>query len=222
MERIPEPELMNGEAQALAYARADFDEPHRRVIALLHERLADLPAGGAALDLGCGPADISVRFARAYPGWTVDGLDGSAPMLALGRQAVEQARLASRVRLVQAYLPDGEAPRPRYDLVLSNSLLHHLGDPLVLWRSVHRWAAPGAAVFVVDLLRPASEAEARDLVERYAAGEPDVLRHDFHCSLLAAYRCDEVARQLAASELVQLHVEQVSDRHLVVYGRMKA
>ena len=76
MQRTPEPELMDDEAQALAYAQGDFEEPHSRVVALLRERLADLPAGGAALDLGCGPADISLRFARAFPGWTVDGVDG--------------------------------------------------------------------------------------------------------------------------------------------------
>lgn len=220
MQRTPEPELMDDEAQALAYARADFEAPHSRVLTLLRERLPGLAARGAALDLGCGPADISLRFARAFPGWSVDGLDGSAPMLALGREAIEAAGLASRVRLAQAYLPDGDAPRARYDLILSNSLLHHLRDPRVLWESVRRWAAPGAAVFVVDLLRPASPEAARRLVEQYVAGEPEVLRHDFHHSLHAAYRCDEVRDQLRLAGLAHLDVEQVSDRHLAVSGRV--
>lgn len=220
MQRVPEPELMDDEAQALAYAHADFEEPHSRVLALLRERLADLPARGAALDLGCGPADIAIRFARAYPAWIVDGLDGSEPMLKLGRIAVEAAQLATRVRLVRAYLPDGEAPRSRYNLIFSNSLLHHLRDPMVLWQSVRRWADSGAAVFVVDLLRPASRQVAQQLVDRYAAGEPDVLRHDFYHSLLAAYCCDEVSEQLAAARLEHLHLTQVSDRHLAVWGRL--
>jgi SAM-dependent methyltransferase len=213
---------MDDEAQALAYARADFAEPHARVIALLRERLPDLAAAGAALELGCGPADIAIRFARACPGWTIDGLDGSAPMLALGRAAVARAGLAARIRLVQAYLPGGEAPRARYDLLLSNSLLHHLRDPAVLWQSVRRWGATNAAVLIVDLLRPASRAAARALVDRYAAGEPAILRRDFHRSLLAAYHCDEVAGQLAAAGLAYLTVEQVSDRHLAVAGRLRA
>lgn len=220
MQRTPEPELMDDAAQALAYARADFAAPHSRLIELLRERFPALSERGAALDLGCGPADISLRFARAFPGWSVDGLDGSAPMLALGREAIEAAGLASRVRLVQAYLPDGDAPRPRYELILSNSLLHHLRDPFVLWQCTRRWAAPGAAVFVVDLLRPASPEAARQLVEQYVAGEPEVLRHDFHHSLHAAYRCDEVREQLRVAGLAQLEVEQISDRHLAVSGRV--
>jgi ubiquinone/menaquinone biosynthesis C-methylase UbiE len=220
MQRTPEPDLMDDAAQALAYAQADFEAPHSRLIAMLRERFPELPERGAALDLGCGPADISLRFARAFPGWSVDGLDGSAPMLALGRDAIEAAGLAARIRLVQAYLPDGDAPRQRYELILSNSLLHHLRDPLVLWRSARRWAAPGAALFVVDLLRPESPEAARQLVEQYVAGEPQVLRHDFHHSLHAAYRCDEVREQLRVTGLAHLDVEQVSDRHLAVSGRV--
>ena len=65
MQRRPEPELMDDEAQALAYARADFAEPHDRFVALLRERVG-APAG-RALDLGCGPGDVTFRVARAFP-----------------------------------------------------------------------------------------------------------------------------------------------------------
>jgi SAM-dependent methyltransferase len=220
MERIPEPELMDGEAQARAYAEADFEEPHSRFIALLRASFPDLPVTGAALDLGCGPADITLRVARAYPRWTVDGVDASAAMLAHGRAAVERAGLRDRITLVECYLPDGDAPRPSYGLVLSNSLLHHLRDPLVLWQSVRRWTRDGGAVFVMDLMRPASRDDAQRLVDCYAAGEPDVLRHDFFHSLLAAYRPEEVAAQLGAAGLGHLELRVVSDRHLVVCGRL--
>jgi SAM-dependent methyltransferase len=219
MERIPEPELMNDEAQARAYAEADFAEPHTRFVTLLRELLPELPVRGAALDLGCGPADVTVRVARALPGWTVDGLDGSAAMLRYGQAAVARAGLAQRVTLLRAYLPEATAPRPTYDLVFSNSLLHHLHDPLSLWHSVKRWAGPGSAVFVMDLLRPPSGEAASRLVETYAASEPAILRRDFLHSLLAAYRVDEVEQQVALAGLARCTVRAVSDRHLIVWGR---
>ena len=110
------------------------------------------------------------------------------------------------------------APRERYELVFSNSLLHHLREPLVLWRCVARWAPPGSAVFVMDLLRPASRFAAQRLVKAYTAGEPEVLRRDFFNSLLAAYRVNEVQAQIVAAGLAQLDVQAVSDRHLIVWG----
>jgi SAM-dependent methyltransferase len=220
MERVPEPELMEDDAQARAYAAADFVEPHERCIVLLREGLPRLRREGRALDLGCGPADVTIRFARAFPGWRVAGVDGSAAMLRYGRAAVARAGLADRVALRQVYLPDGSTPGEGYDLILSNSLLHHLTDPQVLWSSVRCCSGDGAHVFVMDLLRPASRVRAQALVAEYAAGEPEVLRRDFFHSLLAAYRVAEVEAQLAAAGLGQLAVRQASDRHLIVWGRL--
>jgi hypothetical protein len=79
---------------------------------------------------------------------------------------------------------------------------------------------PGAWLFVMDLVRPPSQAQARRLVDLHAAGEAEVLRRDFYNSLLAAYRPEEVSAQLAAADLSSLETEVVSDRHLIVWGRL--
>lgn len=217
LERTPEPELMDDPAQACAYAEADFEAPHQYFVELFGETFPDWE-GGSVLDLGCGPADITVRFARRYPLCAIDGLDGSGAMLRLGREALEAEGLGERIRLVQGYLPGAELPRYDYDAVISNSLLHHLAEPMVLWETVRSQGDTGAPVFVMDLVRPDTGAQARKLVEMYADGEPEVLRRDFHHSLLAAYRVEEVEAQLAAAALHGLSVRAVSDRHLVVSG----
>ncbi len=221
MERITEPELMDDEAQAAAYAEADFEEPNSHFVELFAQRVGALPAGAAVLDLGCGPADITLRIARAWPALDVHGLDGSAAMLAFGQQVLDsEPALATRVQLVQGLVPDAHLPRARYDAVVSNSLLHHLHDPSGLWRMIRDRAAPGGAVLVMDLMRPSSVDAARQLVDTYADGEPEVLRRDFFNSLLAAFEPEEVRQQLEAAGLGGLRVEPTSDRHLVVWGRV--
>ncbi|MFQ5488052.1 MAG: class I SAM-dependent methyltransferase [Gammaproteobacteria bacterium] len=218
MERIPEPELMEEADQVLAYASADFSEPHEHFVRLFAESFPMAALTGQVLDLGCGPADISCRFAHAHPACTIDGVDGAAAMLAQGQALIARQGLAARIRLHHLRLPSESLPAGPYDAVISNSLLHHLADPAVLWDAVRTASHPGSRVFVMDLLRPASERQARALVAEYAAGEPEILRHDFYHSLLAAYRPDEVAGQLAAAGLEQLAIRVVSDRHFIVYG----
>jgi ubiquinone/menaquinone biosynthesis C-methylase UbiE len=222
LQRIPEPELMLDPEQARAYAAADFAAPHERCVALLRERLAGLPAAGSALDLGCGPGDPTLRLARALPAWEVDGVDGSPAMLALAREAAARAGLAARVRFHEARLPAPPAALAgrRFELLFSNSLLHHLADPAALWDALQRFAAPRAFVFVMDLLRPESREAAAALVARHAAGEPAVLRRDFLHSLCAAYRSDEVQAQLRRAGLEDLRCEVASDRHWIVWGRV--
>lgn len=221
MRRIPEPELMDEEAQARAYAEADFEAPHSYFIELFRQTFPKLNVSGCVLDLGCGPADISLRFARAYPDCEIHGVDAAAAMLALGDKAIQQAELERRIRLVSGYLPGARLPRQDYDVVISNSLLHHLADPLTLWQAIREYAAAGAPVFIMDLMRPASPQHARMLVTEYAADEPRVLQHDFYHSLLAAYTPQEVEQQINQLAL-PFRVSVVSDRHLVVTGIMPA
>jgi ubiquinone/menaquinone biosynthesis C-methylase UbiE len=220
MQRISEPELMDQDEQARAYAEADFSEPHSQFVALFGEAFKGLEAAGMALDLGCGPADVAIRFARRFPGWRVDGVDGAEAMLKFGREAVRRAGLEDRIRLIKGYLPGAVPPLAAYDAVMSNSLLHHLAEPRVLWESAKRWGKPGAPVFVMDLIRPDSPEEAARLVDQYAADEPEILRRDFHNSLLAAYRLEEVREQLRAAGLAGLDLRAASDRHFVVSGRL--
>ena len=88
----------------------------------------------------------------------------------------------------------------------------------MLWETVLKVATPGTRVYVVDLFRPQTVAGAQELVDEYAAGEPDILRRDFYNSLCAAFEPDEVVSQLATAGLAGLAVELISDRHLAVHG----
>jgi SAM-dependent methyltransferase len=134
----------------------------------------------------------------------------------------DQPRLQGRVQFVEGRLPGAQLPLARYDAVVSNSLLHHLHDPDVLWRSIREVGVPGAAVLVMDLFRPASPGIANEIVEAYAGGEPEVLKRDFFHSLCAAFEPGEVRAQLEAAGLGSLEVEIASDRHLLVSGRLPA
>ena len=219
MERIAEPELMTDHDQAEAYALADFEEAHRCLIEEFGQLFPSLSGTGHAVDLGCGPGDIACRFAARYPGWRVDGVDASPAMLGYGPVIVDRyPGVATRVELVEGLLPDCRLTRATYDVVLSNSLLHHLADPMVLWTAVQRLAGHGSPVLIMDLVRPTADYVVDDLVEQYAAGEPEVLRRDFANSLRAAYRIDEVESQLAEARLPWLAARMVTDRHMIVSG----
>lgn len=218
MERIPETELMDDEAQARAYAEEDFSEANTLFMEQF-DALHPGPVSGLALDLGCGPADITLRFARAYPNSRIDGLDGAEAMLNHGRLALRsEPALQARVRLIQDRLPGEKLGATRYDHLLSNSLLHHLADPSLLWEAIRRFGKPGATVLIMDLFRPDAPATVERLVESYAGGAPEILRRDFRNSLFAAFTPEEVVHQVRQAGLSELRVNRVSDRHLLVRG----
>lgn len=221
MERIPEPDLMEDDAQARAYAEADFEEAHQNFITFFQEQWPGRNVTGRVLDLGCGPADISIRFARAFPDCVIEGVDGAEAMLAYGHKAIAAAGFSERIELRRCYLPNDALMMQQYDAVISNSLLHHLNDPVTLWQAVKGCTEGNGdtPVFVVDLMRPQSEGEAKRYVDYYAGDEPEVLQHDFYHSLLAAYTVDEVREQLKMAGLDErLEVKAMTSLHLAVMG----
>ena len=257
MERIVEPELMDDPLQARAYAEADFDRSDQafteRFLALLGQPFPrpGLPAlgsgpgtgagycpgwdaGAGIVDLGCGPGNISFRLAAALPQVWVLGIDGAASMVGLAAEHQQRHPGAwPQLRFQQVKLPltGAAALGGPFAAVVSNSLLHHLHDPQVLWQVVGQLAAPGATIYIKDLRRPASAAAADALTERHAAGAPAVLRRDFRASLAAAFTAAEVEAQLVqASQLwgeagthgttwPAFRVAEVEDRYLEIHGR---
>lgn len=245
MDRILEPEIMSDRDADAAYARADFSDSNQAFADRLAEALRAAGAGSGLeahsaapsgapeharartahgpriADLGCGPGDVTIRIARAVGGAHLVGVDGSEEMLRLAREAIRAARLSERVTLHLGRVPGLELPEHGFDAVVSKDMLHHLPDPHGLWSEISRLARAGAVVLVMDLVRPGSPVEAREIVERVAGREHPLLKEDFYNSLCAAFTIDEVGAQLRAANLA-LTVERAGDRHMMVRGVLGA
>jgi hypothetical protein len=123
------------------------------------------------------------------------------------------------IHFIHGRLPFVTLPQSAYEIIISNSLLHHLPNPLVLWQIVKKYAGPGAHIGMMDLLRPDSLESAQIMTDTYAGNEPPILRQDFYNSLLAAFSLEEIGQQLKAADL-RLNLEQISDRHVFISGIM--
>lgn len=232
LDRTPEPELMNEPDQVEAYAAADFSSSDAGLI----DRLVELFPSGLGhrlLDLGCGPGNISFRLAERYPGAFVMGFDGASAMVnfAQARHQAEPMRWPN-LSFTQALLK-GEgveirepewaylASEASFTGLVSNSLLHHLHNPQVLWSCLRQMAAPGAKVYIKDLRRPESPQETERLLAIYLPDSPEVLQRDYVASLHAAFTPQEVAEQLQMAGLAAcLRVRAVDDCYLEVFGRI--
>lgn len=216
MNRILEPELMNDPDQALIYAQEDFEQENQGFVDRFRDYFPDF-SEGHVFDLGCGPGDIPIRFARLFLSCRITGVDASAPMVRLAEDAVQQAGLSGRITFSCERFQD-LAGVSIADAAISNSLLHHVPNPLQFWHKLRLAVKPGSPVLVMDLLRPDSPEDAQAIVDRYASDAPDILRRDFYNSLLAAFTEDEIGAQLAQMNLTRLLIDVIDDRHWVVGG----
>lgn len=220
MQRIPEPELMDDPQQVAVYADRYLDDACWLFVQRLRKYFPGLVPSDAILDLGCGPAVIPRRLARLFPHCEIHGVDGAPRMLAYGREAVQREGLGEQVYLFHGILPDEfPLPRKQYGVIISNSFLHHLADPLILWNAIRKYGLPHAAILIIDLLRPANEALAEAVIDTYIAEAPPLLRQDMCLSLQAAYTLDEVRAQLEEANLAEkLTLAMASPFQFAAYG----
>jgi ubiquinone/menaquinone biosynthesis C-methylase UbiE len=213
MQRIPEPEYMDLPDEADAYAVADFTEVNRAFV----EAVVAFAGANRALraaDLGTGPGDIPALVLRHAPAWHITGADASAAMLRIAREQHPGGGLA----WVQCDTKREPFADAAFGLVFSNSILHHVADPVAFWREAARILQPGGGIFLRDLFRPATEADAWGIVNTYSGDESPLLKEEFFRSLCAAYTVGEVREQLAAAGIRGLDVREITDRHLDVCG----
>ena len=216
---------MNGDAQVQAYAAADFSSGDQATIEAIQRLLfttSPLPPDPLVVDLGCGPGNITLRLAGLFPEARIIGIDGAESMLDLarGRAQQQQLKMSFHCQTLQEVLRGpllGQA-----DLVVSNSLLHHLHQPDLLWMVSRALAAPGCRTLHRDLRRPSSDAEVQQLLLKHLPSAPEVLQHDFAASLAAAFEPQEVTEELHKLGLNQLTVSVEDDRYLVVSGLVKS
>lgn len=206
---------MDGEEQAVAYARADFSSSNQAFVDML---IGDYSARlRNVLDIGCGPADVPIRLAKAKSTIRVTAVDASDAMVSLARKAVSEAGLTESIEVIRGRVPGLTLTNLDYDAIISKDLLHHLPDPIIFWQEVKSLTRAETVIYVMDLFRPPTKEAARDIVESVSADEAPILKQDFYNSLLAAFTADEIRDQLHEGGL-SLEVAEVSERHWLAKG----
>jgi ubiquinone/menaquinone biosynthesis C-methylase UbiE len=101
------------------------------------------PAGGRAVDLGCGAGRHAVLLAERFA--HVDAVDLSLPMIEIARARRSRPNVAYQQADLLEATGSGE-----YDLVLSVMTLHHVPDLKAALAHIKRLLAPGGRIVLVD------------------------------------------------------------------------
>jgi ubiquinone/menaquinone biosynthesis C-methylase UbiE len=233
LQRILEPEVMDSSEEARDYDSMDHADVNRQFVADFLAA-ASKPEGnrekreaGSVLDLGTGTAQIPIELCRRTDRFSVVAVDAARNMLVVAAENVAADGLADRIQLRLGDAKSLPFDDAAFEAVTSNSIVHHLPEPIDALREASRVTRQGGLLFFRDLLRPASEAELAGLVERYApaASVSDAADHQramFDDSLHAALTLEEIRRLVAQIGFEPDSVEQTSDRHWTWIGRKRS
>jgi ubiquinone/menaquinone biosynthesis C-methylase UbiE len=134
-------------------------------------------------------------------------------MLQVAKINVESAALADRIRLERIDAKRLPYADGQFDVVISNSIVHHIPEPAGVLADAVRVVRRRGLLFIRDLLRPPDDATVGRLVAAYAAGCNDHQRAMFDDSLRAALDLDEIRTLVVDLGFAPETVGQTSDRH---------
>lgn len=169
--------------------------------------------GGIWLDVGTGPGRIAIALCQADAQAKVLGVDLADSMLAVARRNVAAANLHHRIQCERADAKRLPYPNEAFEAVVSNTIIHHIAQPLPALMEMARLVAPGGTVFVRDLARPENSRDLDRLVRLYAGTESPPAQAMFAASLQAAFTPAEVRERMELLGLPAEGVAMTSDRH---------
>lgn len=222
LERTLEPEVMDSAREAKEYNDMDHSEVNRRFV---EELLAfaratlDLDVDdeefelGDVLDLGTGTALIPVELCQQHEDCRVMAVDMAVSMLELARYNLEVKGMTERITLAKVDAKRMGYEDGTFDVVMSNSIIHHIPDPMECLTEMVRVAADDGILFIRDLMRPNDLDTLEAIVQTYAGQESEYSQKLFRDSLHAALSIEEIRESVGSLGFDPETVQPSSDRH---------
>ena len=219
--RKPESEVMDDSDEVQAYSSAAAEAYLSTIDDSFVEHALRLvgPSSGCAIDIGCGPGQILRKLAARLPEWQFLGVDRSLTM-------IRRARDTRNSRAANVAFLSGDAGLlpfrdSTFDLVLCNSVLHHIGDPSRLFAEIRRIAKANAAILLRDLRRP-SRIGFPFHVRWYGRHYEGLMYKLYRDSVRAAYTPAELSGMLRAAHISGARIFGRGATHIGIERRADA
>lgn len=212
--RIPEEETLIQSFEAEAYSKGTDNEylnALRNNMVNHALRLGVLQ--GVVLDVGTGSGQIPIKIAKRESRLKIYGIDVSDAMLITAAQSAFNEGIQNRVIFQGGDAMSIPFDDCTFDMVLCDSLLHRLTDPVGLLNEINRVVKSKGAILLRDFRRPLIGMLHIHILwfGRFYHG---MLNEFYKSSIAASYTKNELVQILAASDIERASVFTQGLTHL--------
>ena len=218
LQRILEPEVMDTLEEAFEYDSMDHSQVNE-VFCNDFFAARNLNDGVQILDVGTGTAQIPIEMCRRNSSLKITAIDLAESMLTLGNKNIQTARLEDSITLDQVDSKKMPYSDDSFDQVISNSIIHHIPNPLECFKEMIRVTKRDGLLFIRDLLRPFSMVELQNIVNLHAGDATPKQKQLFTDSLHASLSLAEVHEMVKLFGFEAFTVIQSSNRHWTFTAR---
>ena len=148
--------------RAYAYANADFSNSNELFLEKLFE-FCSITDETKILDVGCGDGEIPIKIYKKTKS-KITVLDGSSAMLDEFSKKMS-ANNIDDIKIIQGRYEDTHLSEKSFDILISNSVLHHVKSPKKFWEKSFNLVRQQGQIVLMDLFRPSNEHELLTILE---------------------------------------------------------
>lgn len=129
------------------------------------------PNATAALDIGCGAGNYTLKLLQALPGLDVTLVDLSQPMLTRARERISQTNVG-HITTHQADIRELVLGEGQFDIIMAAAVLHHLrgdGEWEGVFAKLYRALKPGGSLWISDMIHHSTPHIQAMMWERYGS-----------------------------------------------------
>ena len=200
---------------AVKYAEyAKRSEEMQKEYSRLAEHVVGIFSKGRLLEIGPGPAFVSIEIAKRLPDIEITGLEISDSMIEIANSNTMEQGLSNRILFRKADASKMPFSDSEFDFVVTSGSLHHWKRPMEVINEIYRVLKPGCKCIISDLVKDTPAERIREFASKI---DSRIMRWGLMHSFKEGYTVNAINALIKDTRFksAEIEVEDISMRILL-------
>jgi len=175
----------------------------------LAEKVVSLFEGGKLLEIGPGPAFVSIEIAKRLPKVEIIGLEISDTMIEIAKKNAKEHEVSEKITLKKGDASKMPLEDSEFDFVITSGSLHHWKKPIEVINEISRLLKPGCKALISDLRKDAPERNIKEFANKI---DSKLMRWGLMHSFREGYTAKQIENMIKTTNFqkAQIKEEEIS------------
>jgi len=171
----------------------------------LAEKVVSLFEGGKLLEIGPGPAYVSIEIAKRLPMVEIIGLEISDTMIEIAKKNAKEHEVSEKITLKKGDASKMPLEDSEFDFVITSGSLHHWKKPTQVVDEIYRVLRPGCRALVSDLMKDAPKEKVHDFANKI---DSKLMRWGLKHSFKESYTARQIEQMIKSTHFREIEITE--------------
>ena len=169
------------------------------------ERVVSLFDGGRLIEIGPGPAYVSIEIAKRLPNVEIVGLEISDTMIEIAKRNAETQGLSEKITLRKGEASNMPFEDSEFDFAVTSGSLHHWKKPNQVFSEIYRILKPGCIALISDLRRDTPKEKVDELANKI---DSKLMRWGLKHSFKEGYTARQMQEMMKSTQFSEIEITE--------------